>query len=85
MLLKKVNLAGDVPESAHAQLMMATVDGIAQGAATAASRAIKKHVTPPQLALLVSCIGRRIVMDQRVEEEIEEVSEILGKQAKIIA
>ena len=80
---KSMILAGDVPEGSHAQLMMATVDGIAQGAATAASRAMKKHATPPQLALLVSCIGRRIVMDQRVEEEIEEVSEILGKQAKI--
>ncbi|SFC63883.1 Uncharacterized conserved protein, contains FIST_N domain [Zunongwangia mangrovi] len=80
---KSMILAGDVPEGAHAQLMMATVDGIAQGAATAASKAMERHSKSPELALLVSCIGRRIVMDQRVEEEIEEVSEILGEQAKI--
>ncbi|UAB84445.1 FIST C-terminal domain-containing protein [Zunongwangia sp. SCSIO 43204] len=80
---KSMILAGDVPEGAHAQLMMATVDGIALGAATAASKAIERHSKLPELAVLVSCIGRRIIMDQRVEEEIEEVSEILGKQAKI--
>ena len=80
---KSMILAGDVPEGSHAQLMMATVDGIAEGASTAAAMALKKHAKPPQLALLVSCIGRKLVMDQRVEEEIEEVSEILGKQAAI--
>ena len=80
---KSMILAGDVPEGSHAQLMMATVDGIAEGASTAAAMALRKHAKPPQLALLVSCIGRKLVMDQRVEEEIEEVSEILGKQAAI--
>lgn len=80
---KSMILAGDVPEGSYAQLMMATVDGIAEGAATAASMALKNHSKKPQLALLVSCIGRRLVMDQRVEEEIEEVSEILGEQAVI--
>jgi hypothetical protein len=27
----------------------------------------------PQIAILVSCIGRKLVMNQRVEEEIEQV------------
>lgn len=80
---KSMILAGDIPEGANAQLMMATVDGIAEGAAKAAADAMKNRSKNPQLALLVSCIGRKIVMDQRVEEEIEEVSEILGKQAHI--
>ncbi|MCL6220139.1 FIST signal transduction protein [Zunongwangia pacifica] len=80
---KSMILAGDVPEGSSAQLMMATVDGITEGAATAAAMALKKHSRPPQLALLVSCIGRKLVMDQRVEEEIEEVSETLGEQAAI--
>jgi len=33
--------------------------------------------------LLVSCIGRKLVMDQRVEEEIEEVMNVIGKQTSL--
>jgi hypothetical protein len=34
----------------------------------------------PQIALLVSCIGRKLVMAQRTEEEVEEVLDIIGAQ-----
>ncbi|OCB78475.1 FIST signal transduction protein [Flavobacterium crassostreae] len=71
-------LAGDVPENARVQLMMASVDGIAQGAQIAARLAMNQRAAPPQLALLVSCIGRKLVMNQRVEEELEQVQEIIG-------
>ena len=32
----------------------------------------------PELAILISCIGRKLVMDQRTEEEIEEVKSVIG-------
>ena len=73
-------LAGDVPMNSKVQLMMASVDGIASGARKAAEFAIKDRVNKPQLALLVSCVGRKLVMGQRVEEEIEQVQEIIGKE-----
>jgi hypothetical protein len=72
-------LAGDVPMNSKVQLMMASVDGIASGARKAAEFAIKDRINKPQLALLVSCVGRKLVMGQRVEEEIEQVQEIIGK------
>jgi len=31
------------------------------------------------LALLISCVGRRLVLKQRVEEEIEAVAEVFGR------
>tara|TARA_R110002050_G_scaffold116847_2_gene233390 strand:+ start:38287 stop:39420 length:1134 start_codon:yes stop_codon:yes gene_type:complete len=74
-------LAGDVPEGSTVQLMMSTVDDIAEGASKAALFAMKNRVHKPDLALLVSCIGRKLVMDQRTEEEIEEVIEAIGAQA----
>ena len=33
------------------------------------------------VALLISCVGRRMVLRQRVEEEVEGVRDILGPQA----
>lgn len=73
-------LAGDVPVNSKVQLMMASVDAIAGGAYEAAELAMKNRKNKPQLALLVSCIGRKLVMNQRVEEEIEEVMSIVGEQ-----
>ena len=76
-------LAGDVPENATVQLMMTNIDNIAIASETAATRAMEGRKNPPQLALLISCIGRKLVLDQRVEEEVEEVMGVIGKEATI--
>ena len=76
-------LAGDVPTGSFVQLMMASVDGIADGALKAAEIAMEKREKAPQLAILVSCIGRKLVMNQRVEEEIEQVKEVIGNDVKV--
>jgi hypothetical protein len=73
-------LAGDVPMNSRVQLMMASVDGIATGAKIAAEFAMKNRKTNPELAILVSCIGRKLVMSQRVEEEVEHVRETIGEK-----
>ena len=76
-------LAGDIPENSKVQLMMTNIDNIAHASELAAKQAIGKRNNKPQLALLVSCIGRKLVLDQRVEEEIEEVVAIVGKDTTI--
>ncbi|KGO79174.1 histidine kinase [Flavobacterium beibuense F44-8] len=76
-------LAGDAPEKSHVQLMMATVDAIAEGASKAALYAMHNRKSMPQLALLISCVGRKLVMNQRVEEEIEQVKEMVGDNTTI--
>lgn len=76
-------LAGDVPENATVQLMMTNMDNIAIASETAANRAMEGRKSPPELALLVSCIGRKLVLDQRVEEEVEEVISVIGEDVTI--
>ncbi|WP_348822814.1 FIST signal transduction protein [Flavobacterium aestuarii] len=73
-------LAGDVPLNSRVQLMMASVDGIANGANLAAQDAMRNRKTKPDLAILISCVGRKLVMDQRVEEELEEVKAVVDNQ-----
>jgi hypothetical protein len=72
-------LAGDIPEGSIVQLMMTNVDNIANASERAARQALALRQNKPELAILVSCIGRKLVLDHRVEEEIEEVTEVLGK------
>ena len=78
-----MTLAGDVPANAKVQLMMASVDGLSEGAYKAAKLAMKNRNKAPELALLVSCVGRKLVMNQRVEDEIEEVQNVIGKNTAI--
>jgi hypothetical protein len=76
---QSMTFAGDVPEGAHAQLMKANFDRLidgAHGAAEATHEAVGS--SSPELAILISCVGRKLVLKQRVEEEVESVREVLG-------
>jgi hypothetical protein len=77
---QSMTFAGDMPLGGHARLMKANFDGLIEGASDAAkisAEALQGH--PAQLALLISCVGRKLVLKQRVEEEVEGVREALGK------
>ena len=74
--------AGDVPEGSTAQLMRATFDKLIDGAGEAAGQAAVMEGT--HLAILVSCIGRKLVLGQRVAEEVESAQEVLGADARTI-
>jgi hypothetical protein len=78
---QSMTFAGDMPEGAQARLMKANFDRLIDAASDAASNSFtpfKDH--KPQLALLISCVGRKIVLDQRVEEEVESVRNVLGPE-----
>jgi hypothetical protein len=73
-----LSFAGDIPEGAQARLMRANFDRLIDGASGAAGASLQ-HLDGRQagLALLVSCVGRRLVLRQRIEEEVEAVREVL--------
>jgi hypothetical protein len=71
--------AGDVPQGHHARLMTANVDRLVDGASGAATNSHDVVGSDrSDLALLISCVGRRLVLGQRVEEEVESVRAVLG-------
>ena len=76
---QSMTFAGDVPEGAYARLMKANFDRLVDGA-TGAARVSSGGLgqSPAQLAVLISCVGRKLVLQQRVEEEVEAVREVLG-------
>lgn len=79
---KSLTFAGDVPEGAYARLMKANFDRLIDGA-TGAARASCEPLAgaTPELALLISCVGRKLLLQQRIEEEVEGVRDVLGKKA----
>lgn len=80
---KTLILAGDAPENSKVQLLMASVDALINGAQNATELAIKDRENKAELAFLVSCIGRKLVMNKRVGEETEYVKESLDESTLI--
>lgn len=79
---KSITFAGDVPEGAYARFMKANNERLIDGAVGAAqSSRTQMKDTPIELAILVSCIGRKQVLQQRIEEEVEHASRELGTAA----
>lgn len=80
---RSMTFAGAIAEGSTVQLMRGCHERLVDGAALAAHRALDKRVSAPhedRLALLVSCVGRRLLMGQRCEDEIEAVNAVLGAQ-----
>lgn len=75
-----MTFAGDMPEGSGVQLMRANFDSLVDGAELAAEHAQIQLGQDASAAILVSCVGRRLVLKQRVEDEIDGVRRILGKQ-----
>jgi hypothetical protein len=85
---RSMTFAGDMPQGWSAQLMSGNLAGLAEGAADAARQARNgvdnKTVDKEGAALLISCIGRRLLMGQRTPEEIEAAGAELGDRIKRI-
>ncbi len=78
---RSMTFAGDVPQGWTAQLMRGNFDRLAGGAADAARQAragLEAGNSDQQFSILVSCIGRRLLMGQRTTDEIEAAGAELG-------
>lgn len=79
-----LTLAGDIPVGGFLKLMHASTEALIDGAEAAAEAAHRMHATSGQsLALLVSCIGRKLVMGDRVDEEVEAVAAVFGEKCEL--
>ncbi len=81
---QSLTFAGDVPEGCYTRLMKANFDRLIDGATGAAQTGYATiGSVPPDLAILISCVGRKLVLKQRVEEEVEGVREVLGTKTML--
>jgi hypothetical protein len=77
-----MTFAGDMPEGYSAQLMRGNFDRLVEGAAEAAHQATLP-VAGDQVAVLISCIGRKLLLGQRICEEVEAVQDVFGKSTAL--
>jgi hypothetical protein len=79
-----LTLAGAIDDGGYLKLMHASTDRLVNGAESAAQAAQKMHAADgDSLAILVSCVGRKLVMGDRVDEEVEAVADVFGSKATL--
>ena len=79
-----LTLAGEIDQEGYLRLMHASTDALVDGAATAAHSAWDPQAGVSEvLALLVSCVGRKLMMGGRVDEEVEAVADVFGQSATL--
>jgi len=77
---QSMTFAGDIPQGWFAQLMYANFDRLVDGAGSAATAALGEQ-EDNVLAIAVSCVGRRLVLGDRAEEEVEATADVLPRTA----
>ncbi len=79
-----MTFAGNMPEGSRVRLMKANFDRIIEGSFSAANFSIENfNIKKPELAILVSCVGRKLILKTRTVEEIEIAKEVFGNDTVI--
>jgi hypothetical protein len=81
---KSMTFAGNIPEGSKVRLMIANFDKVVNGADISAKNALETlGDDQPELAILISCVGRKMVLKHRADDEIEAARNILGNTTAI--
>ena len=76
---KSMLFAGNLPQGSKVRLMKANFDRLIEGASTAANNAFDSLGNrAPDLAVLISCVGRKLILHERTDEEVEAVKQVFG-------
>lgn len=76
---QSITFAGDIPINSDVMFMKASFEQLVTGAHNAASSlTLNKHKSEEAINIAISCVGRKLVLGQRTEDEIEAVLDKLN-------
>lgn len=78
-----MTFAGDISVGSKVRFMKANFDRLVDAASEAALSCLQVNSFTPKLAVLISCVGRKLILGSRIDEEVEAVSDIFGDSTTI--
>lgn len=76
---QSMTFAGNIPVGAKVRFMKANFDKIIDASAKAANNTLTQFSQDqPELAILISCVGRKLILQERIEEEVEAARAVFG-------
>ena len=80
---KSMTFAGNLPVGSKVRLMKANFEKLVDASTNAAKESFAESLAPPQLAILISCVGRKLVLQERTNEEVEAAKKVFGNNTTI--
>ncbi len=81
---KSLIFRADIPEGAFCKLMKSNFNNLVSGSKKATELSLKMlEGQNAELAVVISCFGRKFLLKQRADEEIENIRDVLGGKAII--
>jgi len=71
---KSMTFAGDVPVGSKVKFMKANFNKIINAASKAADQTTINHHNKPGFSLLISCVGRKLVLGSQIDEEVKAIN-----------
>ena len=82
---QSIEFAGNIPEGSYVTLMKANLNRLVDGAGESAEMLnFLNYHNEPLLCIAISCVGRKLVLKSRIDEEIEAIEEVLPKNTNVI-
>ncbi len=81
---KTMTFAGNLPIGSKVRLMKANFEKLITASSIAAQNSfLSLGNQKPDLSILVSCVGRKLVLQERIDEEVEAATKIIGENTTI--
>jgi hypothetical protein len=80
---KSMTFAGDVPQGSTVKFMKANFEKLTDAASIAAAQSLVCQKNTPVFALLVSCVGRKLILGDRTLDEVEAVDRKFNNQTAL--
>ncbi len=80
---KSMTFAGDVPEGSKVRFMKANFDRLTEAASGAADNTLLNHQLKPVFSLLISCVGRKLILGERTVDEVKAVNKTYDNKTAI--
>ena len=82
---KSMVFAGNIPEGNKVKLMRANFDNLIDASSSAAKDSLTSlNNHQPDLTIMISCVGRKIILGERVWEEVKNAEDVIGMDSKIL-
>jgi hypothetical protein len=80
---KSMTFAGDIPVGSKVRFMKANFDKLIMAASEAAKQTIINHADLPGFSLLISCVGRKLILGSKTADEVKAVSKTFDDKAML--
>ena len=80
-----LTFAGDIPQGSHVTFMKANFNRLVDGAGESAEKLdFSEYENEDLLCIAISCVGRKLVLKSRIDEEIEAIKDVLPQNTNVI-